>query len=1120
MKINRKSKEGINKKIALISLVALFFNATMLGVFAPSKSLLQAVDENLCAVDVDVVLVMDRSGSMGEGGALSRCDWWVIEEQLGGGYGWSFKTDYDVTQDWCDSKSEPPSRLSTFTPATNSKITDAKSAANTFLGYLKTNDQSALVSFADTASLDKQLSNDHGATQIAVDSLTAGGDTNIGDAIVEGIAELSSEERANPQAVKIMILLTDGVANMPDGAGDPDPEVYAKEKAFDAAALGYKIFTIGLGADVNGTMLQDIADTTQADYYPAPTSAQLESIYDSIRLQICKYGSISGCKYSDMDPNDVGITGDLKIEDWPIILTDRANGPITQLTDQNGCYSFTGLSSGTYTISEGIKIGVENFEQTYPIDDSYIDVSLGEEENKVDYDFGNYLPVCGNGILDENYYSYNEECDDGNDIDNDDCSNECTTNIIIPDCGNGILDDDEECDFGINNGQIGSACNGSCQWFEPAKGCSEPLILEDVDPIDGVDVGNLDDEDGHNLIGWSSANIVGNYGGCYADPTCFYRQIIEETGCNNDSRSASFTLEAGENYATSFGIRHLDGMSNFDSFDIYVNDIFLAHYADENIISEDWHTHNYPLDNLIGTLNIELIATDEIWGSCSAYGQVAIDWVEISGYECLSQGTDCGNGILEEPEQCDDGEDNGNGVYCSSQCTINPECNNGIDDDDDWYVDEADIGCEDAYGYYDPTDDDESNPFCGDGTCDNNETCSTCPDDCGSCEQDPYCGDGICNNDETCSICPGDCGSCGGGSSVITKPLIIITNEAVAYLGGGVAKVTWTTNIETTRQVAYGDDSISTLGIAPEYGYDSVNTESTNMTKGHSVTISGLIDGISYYFRPVADRSGSTGEVVGIEVSYKIGEIKGVTDPPDPIPTPIPIECNYLLEYIKLGADNDPVEVEKLERFLNEFEGEGLEVNGIYEQVDFDAVSRFQEKYLENVLSPWSHNKATGYVYITTKKKINELYCEREFPLTGEQEAEILRMSSMFKLSLESAEESTEGGVFDSESDFEESMSESESKPGEVAGAKDETEAEEELPEEPEEPEDEEEKIEKPADDGVLLVDNGEEDEEQEDGSAVKAFGGLGSWLWVVAVILIGVIAYSFSSIAKRKKKE
>lgn len=1097
MKIIKKSKEGINKKIALISLVALFFNATMLSVFAPSiEQIAQAGDNSYpCAGDIDVVLVMDRSGSMGNGAVASKCEWeqreWVEEEQTikwisycddgntnsEDGCDSQYFTDGEMTLEWCDGKSAPPNRLSIFTSVISSKITAAKSAANTFLGYLKTNDQSVLVSFADTATLDKQLSNDHGATQTSVNGLIVGGDTNIGDAIVEGITELGSEERANPQAAKVMILLTDGIANKPDVS---DPEIYAKEKADIAADLGFKIFTIGLGDSVNSAMLQYIADTTQASYYIAPTSDDLESIYNSIRLQICQYGSISGCKYldSDKDGDESDFSGEDTISEWEVILTGGTNGFIAQLTDQDGCYSFTGLNAGTYTVSEGIKVGVDNFEQTYPLAGSYADISLGDEENLVNYDFGNYLPVCGNGILDENYYSYNEECDDGNNIDDDDCSNECTTNIVISDCGNDILDDDEECDFGINNGETGSACNDSCQWMIPVRECVEPSTPEDVDPIDSVDIGNVIDEIGHNLEGWSTENIAGNYGDCYADPTCFYRQLIEETECDEDSRSASFTLEAGENYATSLEIRHLDGMSNLDSFDIYINDIFLAHYTDEYISSEDWHIHNYPLDNLTGTLNIKLVATDEIWGSCSPYGQVAIDWVEISGYECLSQEPYCGDGTCYDDETC---------LTCPEDCG----------------------SC-------------EQDPYCGDGTCDNNETCSTCPEDCGSCSVDPYCGDGVCNNGETCSTCPGDCGNCGGGSSVITKPLIIITNEAVSYLGSGEAKVTWTTNIETTRQVAYGDDSISILGVVPEYGYDSVNIESTDMTKEHSVTISGLTDGISYYFRPVADRSGSTGEVVGIEVSYKIGKVKGVTDPPDPIPIPTPTECNYLLEYIKLGADNNPVEVEKLERFLNEFEGESLEVNGIYEKVDFDAVSRFQEKYLKDVLSPWSHNSSTGYVYITTKKKINELYCEREFPLTGEQEAEILRMSEMFRLLLENTEESSESSVFDPESDSGESMSNAESE-GEVAGVKDETEDEtdEEEEELPEELADEEEKIEEPADNGVLLVDNeNEEDEEQEDGSAVKAFGGLGSWLWVVVIVLIGVTAYSFSSIAKRKKKE
>jgi hypothetical protein len=47
---------------------------------------------------------------------------------------------------------------------------------------------------------------------------------------------------------------------------------------------------------------------------------------------------------------------------------------------------------------------------------------------------------------------------------------------------------------------------------------------------------------------------------------------------------------------------------------------------------------------------------------------------------------------------------------------------------------------------------------CGDGVCNGDEDCSTCPNDCGQCQ--PRCGDGICNGLETCRSCPGDCGAC------------------------------------------------------------------------------------------------------------------------------------------------------------------------------------------------------------------------------------------------------------------------------------------------------------------------------------------------------------------------
>jgi hypothetical protein len=49
-------------------------------------------------------------------------------------------------------------------------------------------------------------------------------------------------------------------------------------------------------------------------------------------------------------------------------------------------------------------------------------------------------------------------------------------------------------------------------------------------------------------------------------------------------------------------------------------------------------------------------------------------------------------------------------------------------------------------------------PQCGDGRCDTNEACNSCPSDCGRCP--PICGDGQCNGNESCSSCAADCRLC------------------------------------------------------------------------------------------------------------------------------------------------------------------------------------------------------------------------------------------------------------------------------------------------------------------------------------------------------------------------
>lgn len=76
-----------------------------------------------------------------------------------------------------------------------------------------------------------------------------------------------------------------------------------------------------------------------------------------------------------------------------------------------------------------------------------------------------------------------------------------------------------------------------------------------------------------------------------------------------------------------------------------------------------------------------------------------------------------------------------------------------------------------------PRPDAEPQPSCGDGVCNGEDTCSTCPGDCGSCAVS--CGDAVCEGPggETCTGCPDDCntmdpvcgnGACDSGESATT----------------------------------------------------------------------------------------------------------------------------------------------------------------------------------------------------------------------------------------------------------------------------------------------------------------------------------------------------------------
>ena len=276
-----------------------------------------------------------------------------------------------------------------------------------------------------------------------------------------------------------------------------------------------------------------------------------------------------------------------------------------------------------------------------------------------------------------------------------------------------------------------------------------------------------------------------------------------------------------------------------------------------------------------------------------------------------------------------------------------------------------------------------------------------CTTDCGGGggSTPPQCSDGADNDGDGFADYPRDpgCDNSLDDDERDTPPptgspaTLNIFNERISSSTATSVTVTWNTNISATSRVVYGLDPVSSLGSTPLYGYGLSTATNTALTTAHSMTIEGLPSAASVYLRPVSTEG--TQIAVGIELVR--GGVLGETT-----------ECNFLRTYMRLGYNNDPTEVTKLQGFLRTFEGfSNLQVTGFFDITTDRAVREFQDKYKTDVLDPWKLPGNTGYVYYTTQKKINEIYCKRMFPLNAAQEDEITKFRSL----MESLK--TQGGI-------------------------------------------------------------------------------------------------------------
>ncbi|MEO8084834.1 MAG: VWA domain-containing protein [Ardenticatenales bacterium] len=165
----------------------------------------------------------------------------------------------------------------------------AKAAALEFIAQLDVRvHQIGLVSFGSDVRLEAALGPDPAFVSNAVLRLTAGGETNLGAALLAAGRHL--EARRRPDAQPVIIVLTDGH----DTIGDEDPVATAAW----LKGWGVQLYAVGLGESADRASLEALA-TDPEHVFLSPSPGDLVPIYAQIVRRVGTTGLVANLTIDD-----------------------------------------------------------------------------------------------------------------------------------------------------------------------------------------------------------------------------------------------------------------------------------------------------------------------------------------------------------------------------------------------------------------------------------------------------------------------------------------------------------------------------------------------------------------------------------------------------------------------------------------------------------------------------------------------------------------------------------------------------------------------------------------------------------------------------------------------------